>query len=45
MSMVFLNFSRTAYTKHPYRREAKRDGAMQRTVEGSVPLSPYDAPT
>lgn len=43
--LVTLNFSFSGYTKHMYRREAKGGGAKHRTVEGSAPLSPLDAPT
>jgi len=42
---VALNFRRSGYTKHMYRREATGDGAIHRTVGGSAPLSPLDAPT
>ena len=45
IQIVSLNFPRIGYTKHTYRREATVDGAKHRTVEGSAPLSPLDAPT
>lgn len=45
LGLVTLNFSLAGYTKPMYRREAKGGGAKHRTVEGSAPLSPLDAPT